>query len=151
MSSWVRAAAAAGVIFVLGSPVEHALLFEPFVAAAARAGQDLASTGGGAASHYLMRFVLGAVVGTLVWCARLRLGRRIGSALLLGFLLWLLAYPALVLQHELFGVLSAATARKVLGFGLLQMALAALAATFASSDGAQAAPPRPPDGSSAPR
>ncbi|MBL8840035.1 MAG: hypothetical protein JNL90_00720 [Planctomycetes bacterium] len=136
---------------MLGTPIDHALLFEPFVVAAARAGRDLASAGGGAASHYLLRFVLGAVVGSLVWFARPRLGRRVGSALLLGFLLWLLAYPALVMQHELFGVLPAATARKVLGFGLLQMTLAALAATFASRDVAPAAPPPPLDTSSSPR
>lgn len=55
------------------------------------------------------------------------------------------------MQYELFGVLSAATARKVLAFGLLQVTLAALAATFASRDAAPVASPPPLGASSAPR
>ncbi len=134
MSAWLRSGAAAGLVFVAGSPVERSLLFEPFVAAAQRAGHDLASAGGGPLSHDALHFVLGFVIGTLVWLARPRLGRRLSGALLMGALLWLLAYPALVLQHELFGVLSTDTARRVLGFGMLQMGFAAMAATFASRD-----------------
>lgn len=139
---WFAAGVAGGVVLVGGSFVDHALLFEPFVAAARRAGRELAEGAGGNASlHFVMRFVFGFAIGLVAWIARPRLGGAVGGVALLTGLLWLLAYPTLAMQLVIFGVLPMDVAGKLMAFGFVQFAAAIGLASACAGPGR-----RPPSG-----
>ncbi len=126
-----RGTVAAAVVLLAGAVADHALIGGHFAAAAERAGNDLGRAEAGGLVAAVGRVVLALALALLAAMGGLAWRRSPARALLIGSLAWILAYPILLGQLVLFGVLPGRVAALVAGVGLLQFAGATLAAAWA--------------------
>lgn len=127
----LRGTLAAAAVLIAGAWVDHALLVDAFAAAARRAGHELGAAEGGGVVAVAGRVVLALALATLAWFAGLSQRRAPWRVATIAGVAWLLAYPTLMGQLVLFGVLPGRVAAGAAAFGLVEFGAAVAAAAWA--------------------